>query len=424
VALSPQGANINDFAANIKASLVYETKATFPATAGIADFNPSIATNISTFMSMFVLMQLGRLLSDPAQSAPLNPLRDGQGRCRHIFDPTKWTPCEETFFLPGGAGFVAPLDNTILDFLDKFPEATAYVVPKTKGYHLESGDITDLERFKTDATCTTYGDDSGATEVCLSSGADKVIKLGKLQTSFHVSPPACLTISEGSTLCPFDLMFSNNISWKSSPDLSTSLAVYRRTATVAYSSAILSILFIEDLSSPTRISVPIPGLFSIFNPLFYSTTAPQPGIPSTLAQFMALGLPINDSGIPVKYAIRCLRNFLILPLHYWQASFQPPERFSNLQNSSYALPEDMHTTVSMAVPSYHIAPGKGSFWIFAGFSGAVLLSCLGVFLYASTKTVRRPHRTGYATVDFAINCLEYRGKRVAGAHDGEFEEAG
>ncbi|SRR6266536_6549911 len=69
------------------------------------------------------------------------------------------------------------------------------------------------------------------------------------------------------------------------------------------------------------------------------------------------------------------------------------------------MPPDMHTTVSIAVSSYYVAPGKGSLWNFVGLIGSALALCLFIFLYAVMKTTHRPRRTGYPTLDFAINCL-------------------
>jgi hypothetical protein len=71
------------------------------------------------------------------------------------------------------------LVTPLTDDFTTFPEATVYVVPRTRGYHVEFGTLGDKQSFRANASCATYGSESAALQLCLSTGPDGEIFFGK-----------------------------------------------------------------------------------------------------------------------------------------------------------------------------------------------------------------------------------------------------
>jgi hypothetical protein len=131
---------------------------------------------MSIAIGLLMLMDMGRYLSDPRASIAVQPLPKGQGYCRNARSPDVWAPCDESYFLPGGMVLVNPLTD---DFTT-FPEATVYVVPRTRGYHVEFGTLSGEQKFRPNASCAIYGSESAALQLCLSTGSYGEIYFSKI----------------------------------------------------------------------------------------------------------------------------------------------------------------------------------------------------------------------------------------------------
>jgi hypothetical protein len=171
--------------ANTGAQPNYQVKMSFLAAAGIADFDPTRTANMSTGILTLIIMDFAKLLSDLMDSIPLSPHTDGQGHCHDPELPGKWTPCDAAYFLPGGMELVSPL----IDNFTIFPEATVYVVPKTRGYHVEFGSIGSHQMFRSRANCAVYGSENAAIQLCFASGANGNILYGEFGQTIPLGSP-------------------------------------------------------------------------------------------------------------------------------------------------------------------------------------------------------------------------------------------
>lgn len=135
---------------------------------------------------MTMLVYLGDFLTDPQASIAINPLPKGEGNCRDTGSTDGWVPCDNSYFLSGGMLMVSPM----VDNFTELTEATASVVPKTKGYQVEYGAISDEETFFSNAVCKTYGAESGAVHLCLSTELGHEIMLGRSEPSEYFLLPA------------------------------------------------------------------------------------------------------------------------------------------------------------------------------------------------------------------------------------------
>lgn len=164
---------------------VYLPKSSYPAAAGLNDFDPSTAESIIGPVAMTMVVYLGDFLTDPHASIAIDPLPEGEGDCRDTGSTDGWAPCDVSYFLSGGMLMVSPM----VDNFTKYTEAIASVVPKTKGYHVEFGAVSDEESFFSNSVCKTYGREGSALHLCLSQGLGHEIMFGRSNPSEYFLLP-------------------------------------------------------------------------------------------------------------------------------------------------------------------------------------------------------------------------------------------
>jgi hypothetical protein len=182
-----------------------------------------------------------------------------------------------------------------------------------------------------------------------------------------------------------------------------------------------TIIRADDFSPPDLVDSLIPGYFTlfdtVFNPESFGSIA-QTVAGSPLALGFAQLVPDPKYKMASADTMRYVQNFLVLPLLFWQAGYaQLQDLRLDLQNvhELNLLPNNMATTISLGDLSWLVLPGRGSLYSFALLFGSALVLCVGVFLYAVSKTADRPSRIGFSTLDFAINCLDSEGKDTLGS---------
>lgn len=179
--------------------------------------------------------------------------------------------------------------------------------------------------------------------------------------------------------------------------------VYRRTATVVYSRLDYSILFISSLSDPQPFPVSVASFFTVYDALFQATDL---GPEFNLAFLIDFCIPTGKTPLPKNWAFKYIRNFLALPLHFCQANFLGSGVFiEELTSARTGLLQDMYTNVSIAEQSYRVVPGTLSLWLFGGLTSFALLVFLMAFIYSAINAANRPRRTGFPSLDLAINCV-------------------
>jgi hypothetical protein len=132
--------------------------------------------NLDTKWATALCVSVGNPVWNTRSSFQVPPLPHNQGGCVSATAATPdIVPCDEAYFMGGGIDMIAPQ----LDENSETQEASAIVVPNTLGYHIEFGEVRDLQSLH-QAACAPRGDDSGAVYWCLGKGKSDEFLMGKL----------------------------------------------------------------------------------------------------------------------------------------------------------------------------------------------------------------------------------------------------
>lgn len=160
---------------DIAIELVFFPQETYPISAGIGEFNASYISHIDSVSSTALLVQMGTPAWSDRDSFSMDPLGRGEGLCTKSATNPSWTPCAESHLLTGGIVSISPQQ----DDLSKFPDSTAYVVPKTRVLHLEYGTVHDIQGLYDGGNCYLIGTAAAASYWCTKVGSDKELLFGK-----------------------------------------------------------------------------------------------------------------------------------------------------------------------------------------------------------------------------------------------------
>ena len=143
---------------------LYFPEFTYPVSAGLAPFNITYTENITPEWGTAMCVPDPEMSSLTSFFIPTLP--QGLGRCvsSDTLEP-EWVPCDSAYFLAGGILAVAPQPNYTED---AYPDSPAVVVPNTQGYHVEFGQVRDLQALRNGTgLCAAVGDDGGAVFWCM-----------------------------------------------------------------------------------------------------------------------------------------------------------------------------------------------------------------------------------------------------------------
>jgi hypothetical protein len=160
---------------DIAIELVFFPQETYPVAAGIGDFNASLIQYIDSVASTALLVQMGTPAWSDRDSFSMDSLGPGEGLCTVSATDRSWAPCAESHLLTGGIVSISPQS----DDLAKFPDSTAYVVPKTRVLHLEYGTVHDAQSLYDDGNCYLIGTAAAASYWCAAVGSDRELLFGK-----------------------------------------------------------------------------------------------------------------------------------------------------------------------------------------------------------------------------------------------------
>ncbi|KAJ5000292.1 hypothetical protein K4K48_002899 [Colletotrichum sp. SAR 10_66] len=383
----------------ISIEMVTFPEKTYPVSAGIGPFNASNVYHVRNSTATALLVQMGSPAWSDRDSFSLDPLTKGVGKCTG--PDGNWAPCDESHLLTGGVVAIAPQT----DDLKQLPGSASYVVPKTRVVQLEYGKVPDLENLRKTGKCFLLGAASAASYWCAKTGDNNALLFG-------------------SAYCPISMQATssciNDTTWTSKLEISSSLFVYSRLATITYDRGNFSILAVTDMTPAKQdiitlddymlsLSAVVPG----FNAS--SSQDATKGDNSALAIYAVTALPINDSEVAKKQSLKAIRKAMSVPFHYFHANY-----FSNgpsiweLTGPREGLPADMYTDLSISVLSHQVVAGKVSRVLFVLVSSTIL--CLSAAIIVATSRVceKRPERCGYPTLDFAAVCA-VRGMQPAPA---------
>ncbi|KAJ0329939.1 hypothetical protein COL5a_003768 [Colletotrichum fioriniae] len=324
----------------ISIELVTFPEKTYNVSAGIAPFNASYIYDIRQSTATALLVQMGSPAWSDRDSFSLDPLHQGVGKCTG--NDGGWAPCDESHLLTGGVVSIAPQ----ADNLTSYPDSAAYVVPNTRVVQLEYGRVHDLDGLRTNGTCFLIGADSAASYWCAAVGKQKGLLFG-------------------SAYCPIALQLTssciNNTAWTNPLELSSSLYVYSRYATVTYDRGNFSILDVSDMTPPEQDIIGLDEYMlslSAVVPGFNKSGPATKGDNSALAIYAVTALPINDSEVAKKQSLRAVRKALSVPFSYFHANyFSPGPSIWELKTPREGLPEDMYSTLSISILSHQVVAG-------------------------------------------------------------------
>ncbi|KAF4301717.1 hypothetical protein GTA08_BOTSDO10036 [Botryosphaeria dothidea] len=381
---------------DINIELVFFPEHTYPVAAGLSNFNASYINELTAVSTTALLVQMGNPVWSDREVQSLEPLGPKHGRCTVSKESSKWVPCDESYFMAGGFNSVSPQADDLVNY----PDSTAYVVPNVKGYHVEYGKVHDLKTLHDEGNCHLIGSASAAAYWCAATGSDQELLFG-------------------SAYCPLSLQQDssclNSTSWTDELELSTSLFVYRRFATINYSRANFSILSITDLSEPKQYPIDLQEYMLALSAVVpgFNSSSDVKGDNSALAIYAVTALPISDSEVAKKLSLKAIRKAMSVPFDYFQANyFAPGPPIWELKTPREGLAEDMYTNMSISIMSYQVVAGQVSRWLFLAFACTLLLLCTATIIVTVRICERRPQRCGYPSLDFAAVC----------AHDSMLQE--
>ncbi|KAF6800319.1 hypothetical protein CSOJ01_12205 [Colletotrichum sojae] len=383
---------------------------TYPVSAGVGPFNASYIYDIGNTTATALLVQMGSPAWSDRDSFSLDPLGQGVGKCTG--SNGKWAPCDSSYLLTGGVVSIAPQ----LDDLKRCPEATTYVVPKTRVVHLEYGQVNDLAKLRSTGKCFLLGSANAASYWCAGVGPNKGLLFGSAYCPISLQlKSACLT----------------DTSWTNPLQLSSSLFVYYRHATVTYDRGNFSILAVTDMTPPVQDIVSLEDYMlslSAVVPGFNASNAATNGDNSALAIYAVTALPINESEVAKKQSLKAIRKAMSVPFSYFHSNyFSKGPSIWELKTPREGLDADMYTELSISVLSHQVVAGKVSRYLFVLISGTILLLSAGIIVATSRVCGKRPQRCGYPTLDFAAVCAVKGGMnpsdRRGGWGSGREEEA-
>ncbi|KAI3398009.1 hypothetical protein diail_9986 [Diaporthe ilicicola] len=379
---------------------VFFPQETYNVSAGIGKFNASYINHIDSVSSTALLVQMGTPAWSDRDSFSMDPLGRGEGLCTVSATDPSWTPCAESHLLTGGIVSISPQN----DDLTKFPDSTAYVVPKTRVLHLEYGTVHDVQGLYDNGNCYLIGTAAAASYWCTAVGTNKELLFGSSYCPLAVqAKAACL---EDST-------------WWSPLVMVSSLFVFERYGTVNYDRGNFSILSITSLSPPVQeivkledymlaLSAVVPG----FSPTtttnsssaITNSNSTMKGDNSALAVYAVTALPINDNEAAKKLSLKAIRKAMSVPFNYFHANYFYKPSIFELDGPRPGLADGMYTTLSLAITSHQVIAGATSRWLFGLISGVLLTLCAAAIVATARISKRRPQRCGYPTLDFAAVC--------------------
>ncbi|KAF2663225.1 hypothetical protein BT63DRAFT_380240 [Microthyrium microscopicum] len=367
---------------NISINQVFFPISTHQVSAGLAPFNVSYTRNLDETWATALCANVGNPVWSSLNSISVPPLPRGQGGCDSTTSLThEWEPCQEAYFLTGGIERVAPQPA----LGPNMSAATAIVVAHTQGYHIEFGRLRDPQ-FLQQKGCGQRGDESGAVFWCLSNGQAQELTMAGVY-------------------CPLEFQNDNrcmsDTSWTQSLNLDTSIFIYRRSGTVYYDRSNFTILRVSDLSEPTIFNISAIQAIIAFDTVIQSSNNC-----SGISHYAATILPASDSQNAAVLALRESRAAFSLMLHYFNANtVGASDNVWTLTEPRAGLPDNMYTTASFSRPAYQAVASRISLWAFVGCESALLLICVVAILCARRAVRYRQIRTGYPSLDFAVNCL-------------------
>ncbi|KAF9869964.1 hypothetical protein CkaCkLH20_12573 [Colletotrichum karsti] len=373
----------------ISIEMVTFPEKTYPVSAGIAPFNASNIYHVKNSTATALLVQMGSPAWSDRDSFSLDPLHQGVGKCSGL--DGKWAPCDESHLISGGVVSIAPQ----ADDLKQFPGSSSFVVPHTRVVQLEYGKVPDLNKLRSTGRCVLLGAANAASYWCSAVGDKNGLLFG-------------------SAYCPISLQTTSscisNQSWTEPLELSSSLFVYSRRATITYDRGNFSILAVTDMSPAVQDIVSLDDYMlalSAVVPGFNSSNAHagKAGDNSALAIYAVTALPINDSEVAKKLSLKAIRKAMSVPFSYFHANyFADGPSIWELKGPRPGMPEDMYTDLSISVLSHQVVAGKVSRVLFVLVSGIILSLSAAIIIATSRVSGKRPERCGYPTLDFAAVC--------------------
>ncbi|KAG8166942.1 hypothetical protein KVR01_002631 [Diaporthe batatas] len=388
---------------DIAIELVFFPQETYPVSAGIGNFNASYINQIDPVSLTALLVQMGTPAWSDRDSFTMDPLGPGEGLCTKSATDNSWAPCAESHLLTGGIVSISPQS----DDLAKFPESTAYVVPRTRLLHLEYGVVHDCKTLFEEGHCYLIGTAAAASYWCASAGPFNELLFGSAYCPLAIqAKKTCLEDS----------------SWWSPLVMASSLMVYDRYGTVNYDRGNFSILSVTDLTKPVQkvirleeymlaLSAVVPGFkpktTNDGNSTDNANSDSKPamkGDNSALAVYAVTALPINDNEVAKKLSLKAIRKAMSVPFNYFHENYFSRPSIFELEKPRAGLSADMYTNLSLAIMSHQVIAGPTSRWLFGLISGMLLTLCAAIIIATARVCKRRPQRCGYPTLDFAAVC--------------------
>ena len=209
----------------------------------------------------------------------------------------------------------------------------------------------------------------------------------------------------------------------------TSMATYRRKATVTAVRSSFDILEVSDLSTPVAQVIHPTDLFSILDTILTpaqigtsNQTSPAYALSDYL--FELLHLASSPSAQAMTQPVQILRNLLVTPLYLCNAVILTGT--SSMATLQTGLPAENQLLGADAIRVTRAVPGQLTVWIYIASAGTILLTAFIVICVSSR--VQTPKTSSFPIADFLmLTRVDTRGWRdglscgsTSFEHDGIF----
>jgi hypothetical protein len=187
----------------------------------------------------------------------------------------------------------------------------------------------------------------------------------------------------------------------------TSMTVYRRTATVSASRINWGILDAEDLSQPTLETINPSDLFTAFDAILTfvpnESSTNQCSIDTPEYQLTEyLYIYLNQSTTPIHQISSApfdyLRNLLVTPLYLCNpVVLTAADSATGIQPG---LPQENYLQGSYAIPAQRAVPGRWTVWTYIASGGMTLLIMFAALAWASLTV--KPESSSFPMADLLI----------------------
>jgi hypothetical protein len=373
----------------VEPTTTFASVSSFPVSAGIGIFNATFAAAWPpSLLAYEVASQASILLFNfliTFSVAPVTPACSASG----VLD------CSSYLF-SGGKALIYPKISGIT----AFPNADAFSVESEQciqGDYWSAGPGENL----TTGDCLTWGEASGAFMICVTPSVSDPDNL--IAGTFSVLPELMVAIAACPATIASESQCLDDISWKLSVQISTSVAFSRRTANTFYARNNGSLIAVANISDPSSLTIQPADLLFALNRFFGDAPLAPNQTSTTLSLVTYVWSLVRQVQAPTETTDGelYLRSLLTLPILWFQPNAYgdtiPTSIPTNVSRSD--VPPDLLTTAHLEKSNARVVISLWTVIVFLSVGTILFVWCITLMAWA--MSVQGPEISHFPLLDFA-----------------------